>query len=74
MKLFKSFIITCCTAALLLGYSLRAADEPTDKHKGCCPATVEGEKKCDHACCKKAAEEGKICTKCHKDVKKEEAK
>jgi len=29
---------------------------------------------CEHACCKKAGEEGKICKKCHKQEKKEEAK
>ena len=70
MKLVKTLIITCCTLALFSGAAVRAQDEK----KPCCPATVEGEKNCAHECCKKAAAEGKICQKCHKEEKEEEGK
>ncbi len=70
MKLIKTLIVTCCTFALLTGVAVRADDEK----KPCCLATAEGQKGCEHACCKKAGEEGKICKKCHKEEKKEEAK
>ena len=57
-----------CAGAMLLGVSIaRAADsEP------CCKATVKAGKKCKHECCVKAAEDGKVCEKCHpkKDEKK----
>ena len=41
---------------------------------GCCDATVEAGKKCEHKCCVKASKDGKVCEKCHpkKDEKKEE--
>ena len=38
----------------------------------CCDATVEAGKKCDHKCCVKAANDGKVCEKCH--AKKDEKK
>lgn len=68
MKTIKSLIITCCIAVALPSFMAGAAED--DKHKGCCPATIEGQKKCKHECCKKAAEEGKICPKCHKQEQK----
>lgn len=67
MKPIKSLVVAFCTIAFVMASPLRAADN--DK-KPCCPATVEGEKNCSHECCKKAAESGKICQKCHKEEKK----
>ena len=55
--------------ALLVGPSGLRAD---DDKKPCCEATVEAGKKCSHKCCVKAAEEGKVCEKCH--PKKEDKK
>lgn len=49
-------------ATMLTGVSLtRAAGEK----KACCEATVEAGKKCKHECCVKAANDGKVCEKCH---------
>ena len=46
----------------------------SEDKKPCCEATVDAEKKCDHKCCQKAAEKGKICKKCHPDDKKADDK
>ena len=70
MKLIQKLVVACCAFALIGGTAVRAQDEKEE----CCPATAEGQKACAHACCKKAAEEGKICKKCHKEEKKEEKK
>ena len=32
--------------------------------------TVDAGKKCDHKCCQKASEAGKVCKKCHKSEDK----
>ncbi len=65
MKTIKSVTTVTtmlCALALLGGVSLlRAADDK----KPCCEATVEAGKKCDHKCCKDAAEKGTVCEKCH---------
>ncbi len=60
--------LTVCAFAFLGVSPVRAADDK----KPCCEATVEAGKKCDHKCCVKAAEDGKVCEKCHpkKDEKK----
>lgn len=55
MKLVKSLVLavvfgTFCTSHVLAG---------------CCEATVAAGKKCDHKCCVKAANAGKVCEKCH---------
>jgi hypothetical protein len=68
MKLTRTLVIACCTLAFLAGGAVRAQDDK----KPCCPATVEGGKSCDHECCKKAAADGKVCKKCHKEEKKKE--
>ena len=56
-----------CALAFLASAGVTRGD---DEKKPCCPATVEGGKKCEHKCCVKAAEDGKVCEKCH--PKKEE--
>ena len=61
MKVVKSLAGILCALALLAGASTVRADEK----KPCCPATLEGGKKCEHKCCVKAAEDGKVCEKCH---------
>jgi hypothetical protein len=71
MKLFKTLLATCCAFALLTGGAFAQEDK---EKKECCPATAEGQKACAHECCKKAGEAGKVCKKCHKEEKKEEAK
>ncbi len=38
----------------------------------CALAFVAGPRKCEHKCCQKAAEDGKVCEKCH--PKKSESK
>jgi len=71
MRVVKSLTGILCALALLVGAgTIHAADK--DEKKPCCPASVEGGKKCEHKCCVKAAEEGKVCEKCHpkKDEKK----
>ncbi len=62
MKLVKSLVLATVTLAFCSS-SVFAA---------CCDATVEAGKKCDHKCCVKAANDGKVCEKCHpkKDEKK----
>ena len=50
----------------------RAEDKPAKK--ACCDATTVAEKSCEHKCCQKAAEAGKICKKCHPDAKKDDKK
>lgn len=40
----------------------------------CCDATTEAGKKCEHKCCVKAADKGKVCEKCHPKKDKEEKK
>ena len=52
---------------MLASFSIARAEDK----KPCCEATVDAEKKCEHECCQKAAEKGKICKKCHKDAKKD---
>ena len=52
---------------------VRAEEEKKEEKKPCCEATVEAGKKCAHDCCVKAAEDGKVCEKCH-PKKKEEKK
>ena len=69
MKLIKSLTMTLCAVALLATLSLaRAEDKPVAK-KPCCDATTAAEMKCEHKCCQKAADAGKICKKCHPDAK-----
>ncbi|MDB6066135.1 MAG: hypothetical protein JWR26_2343 [Pedosphaera sp.] len=65
MKFMKSLTLAFCAATLLASLSIARADDK----KACCAATVDAEKKCEHKCCTKAAEEGKICKKCHPDDK-----
>ncbi len=62
MKLVKSLVL----AAVALAFCSNGA------FAACCDATVEAGKKCDHKCCVKAANDGKVCEKCHpkKDEKK----
>ena len=72
---FALVAVLVSAAALLVSASLVRAEESKEK-KPCCAATVEAGKKCEHECCVKAAEDGKVCAKCHpkKDKKKEEKK
>ena len=67
MRIVRSVTGIVCALALLASASVTRGD---DEKKPCCPATVEGGKKCEHKCCVKAAEGGKVCEKCH--PKKEE--
>ena len=63
MRTIKTLGALACVAALLAGPSfVRAVDEPK---KPCCEPTVEAGKKCEHECCVKAANDGKVCEKCH---------
>ena len=55
MKSVKSLVLAVVALAFSSS-SLLAA---------CCDATVEAGKKCDHKCCVKAANDGKVCEKCH---------
>ncbi|HEY6168035.1 MAG TPA: hypothetical protein VI454_08355 [Verrucomicrobiae bacterium] len=62
MKRIKTLSALLAVTALLSAPILvRAADEK----KPCCEPTVEAGKKCEHGCCVKAANEGKVCEKCH---------
>jgi hypothetical protein len=62
MKLVKSLVL----AGLALAFTSSSI------LAGCCDATVDAGKKCEHKCCVKAAKDGKVCEKCHpkKDEKK----
>ena len=62
MKLISMLTTAVCAGALLAAPLLLRADEPK---KACCEATVEAGKKCEHQCCVKAANDGKVCEKCH---------
>jgi hypothetical protein len=73
MKSIKLLTILVCAAGLIAG-ATRAIAAEEGKKKPCCEAKVEAEKKCAHECCTKAAAEGKICTKCHKEDKKDDKK
>ncbi len=73
MKLIKSLTMTLCAVALLATLSLARADDKAAK-KPCCDATTAAEMKCEHKCCQKAADAGKICKKCHPEVKKDDKK
>jgi len=64
MKSVKTLVLAVVTFAFCSG-SLLAA---------CCDATVDAGKKCDHKCCVKAANDGKVCEKCHAKKDKEEKK
>jgi len=67
MKLVKSLMLAAVALAFCTNGLLAADDK-----KPCCEATVDAGKKCDHKCCVKAANDGKVCEKCHpkKDEKK----
>ncbi len=67
MKAIKLLFIAVCTAGLLSTPVIGAQKAP----KPCCAATVEAQKNCTHKCCKRAAEQGKICKRCHKEEKKD---
>ena len=62
MKSVKSLVLAAVALAFCSSSVLAA----------CCDATVEAGKKCDHKCCVKASNDGKVCAKCHpkKDEKK----
>ena len=69
MKMIKLLSVLVCASFLMASASF-AADAPAKK-KCCEPAkTVEQEKNCACDCCKKAAEKGKMCKKCHPANKK----
>lgn len=69
MKKTKLVLVTVllCMAGLLASTSLvRAAGETNNPVKEpCCEATVAAGLKCEHACCVKAAKDGKVCETCH---------
>jgi hypothetical protein len=62
MKTIPALSTLVCTVALLSGAMFLRAAEPK---KPCCEPTVEAGKKCEHKCCVSAANEGKVCEKCH---------
>jgi len=68
-KMMRTGLCAALFATLL--FAAPAFARADDDKKPCCPATVEGGKKCAHDCCVKAAKEGKVCEKCHpKEEKK----
>lgn len=69
MKILRLLSVTLVSVALLGGSALAA--EKKDKEPCCKAATVEAQKDCACACCKKAAEKGKWCKQCHPDKAKE---
>ena len=64
MKSVKSLVLAAMALAICSSGALAA----------CCDATVEAGKKCDHKCCVKASNDGKVCQKCHPKKDKEEKK
>ena len=64
MKSVKSLVLAAVALAFCSSSVLAA----------CCDATVEAGKKCDHKCCVKAANDGKVCEKCHPKKDKEKDK
>ena len=65
MNRIKYWIAALYAIGLLCGAGIAADAEK----KPCCEATVEAGKKCSHKCCVKAAEQGKVCQKCHPQKK-----
>ena len=66
MKTTKIATTVLCALALLVSTSyLRADEDKKEEKKPCCEATVEAGKKCEHKCCVTAANDGKVCEKCH---------
>lgn len=57
MKLIKTFIVTACAAAFLLGTSGALA-------QSCCVKAKANGKDCDHKCCVSARADKKTCDKC----------
>jgi hypothetical protein len=67
MRIAKLLSVLMC-AGFLMSSVTWAAD---DAKKPCCEAkTIEAQKDCACACCKKAQEKGKWCKKCHPQPKK----
>jgi hypothetical protein len=62
MRTTKSLIAIACAMTLLATPMLLRSDDK----KPCCEPTVEAGKKCEHKCCVTAANDGKVCEKCHK--------
>ena len=67
MKMIKLLSVLVCASFLMAGASF-GADEP--KQPCCKAATIEAQKECACACCKKAAKNNKWCKKCHPQPKK----
>jgi len=66
--MIKLLTMVVCASFLMAGASF-AAD---DTKKPCCekPKDIAAQKDCACDCCKKAAEKGKWCKKCHPQPKK----
>ncbi len=81
MKLIKLLTIVACAFSLVAGSAMgQDSDKKEKKLKGkivegsCCDKKVKAKETCSHPCCVSAAKEGKVCEKCNKQEKKEEAK
>ena len=68
MKAIKLLSVFVFAAALMAGPAWAAEGK-----KPCCDASKDS-LKCECGCCKKAAEKGKACKKCHPPKKAEEKK
>jgi len=80
MKLIKLITITACAFALVAGSTMAQEKNAEKKLKGkivagsCCDKKIKAGETCTHKCCVAAAKDGKVCEKCNKVEKKEEAK
>lgn len=64
MKIVKMLFVVVCASVLMAG-----ANWAADEKKPCCDAKADS-LKCECPCCKKAADKGKVCKKCHPDQAK----
>lgn len=60
MKIVKLLSVLVCASVLMAGVAWAG-----EAKKPCCDPKADS-LKCDCGCCKKAAEKGKACKKCHK--------
>ena len=80
MKLIKLLTVAVCSFALVAGSAVAQEKKGAEKLKGkvvagsCCDKAQKADKTCTHPCCVEAAKDGKVCGKCNKEEKKEEAK